>query len=477
MKLVAWALAVVLIPAALRAQAFPHARHAGVFPTCMTCHEGIATGDAARAFPSPAACRACHDGTVQPVVQWTPTARGVGLIAFSHPTHLARAKDVVCMSCHAVANPNEWMNVARPAPERCLSCHQHTASAHLAADNVCATCHRPLTKAVGFTDARVAALPKPPSHIRADFVSAHGDMARANAPNCSMCHARESCQRCHVNGATAPLIQALDKDARVARLTVGKAPSYPKPADHASAQFGLIHGTGARANTARCASCHTRASCQTCHIGDGARDVLQRMPDARAATAPGVQLRQVTRIDPMAKSLAAAVTAAPVVAQVPRADTTTHRVSVHPTGFARTHSTIAASGEIQCASCHAQRFCADCHRGERTTRRYHPANFVSIHAPQAYGRDNQCTACHSTEAFCRDCHRQAGLAARTNVRSTVFHSAQPLWLLQHGRVARQDLPSCTTCHQQTYCMQCQDYRHVSLRTVPSCPSLSQAAKA
>ena len=49
---------------------------------------------------------------------------------------------------------------------------------------------------------------------------------------------------------------------------------------------------------------------------------------------------------------------------------------------------------------------------------------------------------------------QVGVAAKAGVRSTVFHNAQPLWLLEHGRAARQDLTNCTTCHQQKYCMQC-----------------------
>lgn len=39
-------------------------------------------------------------------------------------------------------------------------------------------------------------------------------------------------------------------------------------------------------------------------------------------------------------------------------------------------------------------------------------------------------------------------------RSATYHNARPLWLLEHGRAARQDLMACTTCHQQTYCMQC-----------------------
>ena len=447
MRWLVWSLAALTIPMALYAQGgttspFPHAQHARLFPLCSGCHAGVPTGDASRTFPSPALCASCHDGTIRSRVTWAPPpSRGGGLLVFSHPKHAATAKDLTCESCHAMADPRQWMNVSRAVPERCISCHAHGASAHLADDNVCATCHRSLTSAVSLSDARVAALPKPPSHTRADFVASHGAAAQSAAANCATCHARESCQRCHVDGARVPLIRALGADARVARLEAKRAPVYPTPPDHRVAQFTQTHGVAARANAARCATCHARASCETCHIGDGARGVLRALPDAKEATAPGVQLRAVSPVG---------------IANVTlhQLDTTLYAVRVHPVGFAKTHGPVAAAGALQCASCHSQRLCADCHAGERVTRRFHPANFVSTHAPQAYGRETDCSSCHSTEAFCRECHRQTGLAAKSNIRSTVFHNAQPLWLLQHGRAARQDLKSCTTCHQQTYCMQC-----------------------
>lgn len=462
------ALALIAIPAALFGQGagtrdgFPHARHARLFLMCSSCHAGISTGDRSTSFPPVALCASCHDGTVQPRVEWAPpTTRGAGLLVFSHPAHLSSAKDATCESCHAVGDSTQFMRVAHATPERCISCHAHSASGHLADDNTCGTCHRSLVNAVALTDARVAALPKPPSHSRADFVAAHGAAARATTSSCATCHARESCQRCHVDGARTPAIRALGADARVARLAIGKAPVYPTPASHRVNQFTLVHGKTARTDAAQCATCHARASCETCHIGDGARDVLRLLPDAREATAPGVQLRHASPAGASgvsAMSLASnAPQAGPQPAQSPlsrQIDTTSHKVRVHPSGFLRAHGGMAASGELRCASCHAQRFCSDCHAGARVTRRYHATNFVSTHAPQAYGREVDCASCHSTEAFCRACHRQTGLAAKSNVRSTVFHNAQPLWLLQHGRAARQDLSSCTTCHQQTYCKQC-----------------------
>lgn len=456
--LVATLLALALLPSTARGQTppFPHARHARLFVNCSGCHGGVTTNDSARFFPSATLCTACHNGTVTRQVRWaSPVVDNAGLLVFSHQAHLTKAKDATCASCHALADTSQWMNVGRAAPERCFGCHAHRTTSHFAADNRCATCHRPLIRSA-MSDAQLAALPRPSSHSDPTFISTHGVSTRASGASCAMCHARESCQRCHVDGARSPVILALEPDARVARLERGRAPVYPTPPDHQNRRFVLEHAAAAREGTARCAICHARASCEGCHVGEGARDVLAQLPSAREATAPGVQLLPAVSLEAAAPAQTAGFLSRvyAIAAALRREADTTRRVRVHPLHFLRTHYAVAASGQLQCSGCHAQRFCTDCHGGERVTRRYHPTNFVSTHAPQAYGRETDCSSCHSTEAFCRSCHRQLGLAAKTNARSTVFHNAQPLWLLQHGRAARQDINACATCHQQTYCLQC-----------------------
>lgn len=477
---IARVIALIVVPALLLAQprpTFPHADHASLFPTCVGCHAGVPAGNAASLFPSPTLCARCHNGDIMPRVDWQPPVpRGPGLLAFSHPSHLGKAKDVGCESCHSIGAGAKWMNVARAAPERCTSCHAHQASAHLADDNVCSTCHRPLAAATGLSEQRVAAIPRLPSHSRADFVSAHGPAARASNANCATCHAKESCARCHVDSNRSTVIRALGSDHRVAHLVAGKAPSYPRPADHRSADFDLAHGAAARTNVARCATCHARASCETCHTNEGLRSVLRQLPDAREAGTRGVQLQRVAA--PSAAGAQPAAFGAALIAassKRPQQADTTHKVLVHAAGFARAHGALASSGAQQCTNCHAQRFCTDCHVGERAGRRYHPSNFVSTHPAKAYGRDTECSSCHSTEVFCRSCHLQVGVAAKSGVRSTVFHNAQPFWLLEHGRAARQDLTNCTTCHQQAYCMQC--HSEVGSRINPHGPGFNAAAMA
>lgn len=447
--------ALLAVPALLFAQAqtqprptFPHKDHEGLFPSCLSCHAGIPSGNTATLFPSPALCANCHDDSTMPKTPWKPRApRPAGLLAMSHKTHLSNATDVGCIACHAAtAKDTAWMHVAAATPERCLACHVHEATSHLADDNDCSTCHRSLKAATDLTEERLAAFPKPASHATGGFISAHGKSALAKGANCATCHARESCARCHADAGRSKVIQVLGSDARIAKLVASKAPSYPTPADHLTADFGLGHGASARANTARCATCHARASCETCHTGEGVLPVLRKMPGPAEGGARGVQLQRMT------------VPSAPVRAialqHAPQQDTTPHKVLVHSPGYVRAHGSAASAGSSQCASCHAQSFCTNCHVGELSGRRYHPANFVSSHPAKAYGRDTECSACHTTEAFCRSCHRQVGLAAKAGIRSTVFHNAQPFWLLEHGRAARQDLTNCTTCHQQTYCLQC-----------------------
>jgi hypothetical protein len=369
------------------------------------------------------------------------------------------------------------MNVKSAAPELCLSCHTHRATAHLADDNTCTKCHRPLAAATGLSEKNIAAFPKPPSHGKSDFLSVHGSAARATGANCAMCHARESCARCHLDANQSPVILTLASDSRVAHLEAGKAPGYPTPADHLVSEFELSHGPLAKSNIARCAVCHARPSCETCHTGDGARSAINLLQDAHSAGTRGVHLQRAAPSSPFASvhAVGSPLLRLAALQGGTNSDSTPHRVLVHPSGFARTHGAMASSGELQCASCHAQRFCTDCHVGELSARRYHPNNFVSTHPAKAYGRDTECSSCHNTDVFCRSCHIQVGVAAKSGIRSTVFHNAQPFWLLEHGRAARQDLTNCTTCHQQTYCLQC--HSDVGSRINPHGPDFNAAAMA
>jgi hypothetical protein len=422
---------------------FPHEKHERLFPLCESCHAGIVTGDARTSMPPEASCRECHNGTDARAVTWQRPQKASGLLRYSHTEH-ARQVDSTgrsCATCHNVANGTR-MQVSRAAPAQCLTCHTHRASEHLGDDNRCATCHVPLTQATGLSAEAVAGLPKPPSHQRSDFTSAHAPATPVSSVSCATCHARESCSRCHVNAASQPLIAALARDTRVARLMTGKPASYPVPADHQRDAFTREHGAQARETPARCATCHARPSCITCHI-NSSNPTVASMPTAERGGAPGVSLKLM----PMRRRamLMTSPPEADTVSQAPRA------VRVHDASFRSNHK-AEASSSMSCAGCHEQQFCSNCHTGE-ATRRFHAANFIQKHAADSWGRETQCSSCHNTELFCRSCHRESGLASRGRL-DVAFHNAQPQWLLQHGRAARQGLQSCATCHAQRDCLTC-----------------------
>ena len=431
--------------------AFPHERHAKLFPLCESCHGGIATGSAATSYPPEASCQTCHNGTDAKVVQWRTPTRLAGLLRFSHPEHASKvgSEGRECGACHGTAG-QPMMAVRLASAASCLTCHTHQASGHFADDNRCGSCHVALTSARSLSRERVAALPRPPSHERANFVGNHAPPTSVSALSCATCHARQSCARCHVNAATQPLIAALAPDDRVAAIVAGKSALYPTPADHRSDAFAWGHGGAAQENGARCATCHTRPSCTTCHTGTGGADVLRKMPNAERGGAPGVRLAQRRLLEPRGGGAPLSHAAQDTMKQ----GAVVRTVSVHDADFRSAHRAQVGAAALDCAGCHTQRFCSDCHTGEAgASRRFHAANFVASHASTAYGREADCASCHNTETSCRGCHMQSGLASNGRL-DVAYHTAQPQWLLQHGRAARQGLQSCASCHTQRDCLAC-----------------------
>lgn len=462
------------------AEPFPHATHAKLFPTCQGCHAGIGTGDSATMYPAPTLCANCHDGQIAKRVRWNGPSRRPTNLAFSHVAHAqadarSGAPTVTCTACHALPDSAaRWMAVGRAQPTDCLACHAHAATAHLASDDVCTTCHVPLTQARALSKEAIAAFPRPPSHDEPDFLSSHAPRTAADEARCATCHTRESCEQCHVNAAQIAAITRLGTDSRVAALVAGRPGAYPVPTDHLTTDWATEHAQAANRAGATCANCHTQSSCTACHVGPSAIAAIAALPQATATTR-GVVIQHVqTGVPPVPQpgvnpAPTMGTTFAPplpssasrsVISRIPGGGPPhagvdsghVYLVQVHWPGFMTSHAAVAATRQLACASCHAQRFCTDCHLGEQK-RDFHPANFMARHATEAYNRQLDCTSCHSPEAFCRTCHVNVGVGTK-NPRNAAFHNAQPLWLLQHGQAARQALESCTTCHQQSDCMRC-----------------------
>jgi hypothetical protein len=404
---------------------FPHASHERLFPVCQSCHAGAADGRSEAMYPRAVECARCHDGARFARVGWRGPVRRPTNLRFAHAEHLARAAEqgaANCQACHAQEGGTGRMSVGRATPERCIACHEHRSGEHLASSAPCARCHLPLGAAPDVGVGRIAGFPRPAWHEATDFISTHATAAAATEASCAVCHARETCERCHANADRLDPVRELPRDERVAALEAGRLPTYPLPATHASADWQLRHGVSARAGIAACANCHTQPSCTGCHTTGAGRAaaVVGALPRVVAGRAPGIDPGRVAR-------------------------------TVHDGDVKREHGRVAMSGRLDCAQCHERRQCTECHAAA-DPRTFHVPNFLERHAVDVFSGRGECQACHSTERFCRDCHARAGVAAR-DMRSA-FHDAQPMWVLSHGQAARRGLEACASCHRQNDCVQC-----------------------
>jgi hypothetical protein len=413
--------------------AFNHAEHAKVFPTCTACHAPTAEG-LGQSLPSGEGCAACHDGTVERRVNWAPPVPTGMNLRFTHAEHRREVhrksgadSTLACQACHT-PDGSGWMTVEAAVLPQCLSCHG-VRTAHLAApDTACATCHLTLARATTLTEQEIGAFEAPPSHQDAGFMSAdgHGKLAALGtgpttygvAPSCATCHAQEFCITCHVNAPETPTIQALARDPR----SLAIAATMDAPASHEQAGFMVAHAREARKSTAACQTCHTQESCVACHIA----------PPKPVMT------------------LYASGPARGTGAQVERS-----RPASHQADFTEIHAPLATSNQQSCQGCHVRPQCLDCHRGtpDRTPQ-YHPQTFLERHPAAAYARETNCSDCHNPGSFCQTCHVQSGLGSPKGALKPGYHDAFPGFQLNHGQAARQSLESCTSCHVERDCLTC-----------------------
>ena len=398
---------------------FDHLKHRELFPTCQSCHVGGAVPGYAM-WPTAESCAACHDGTVEARVEWTPPVEASpSNLRFRHGPHPDSA--LQCSSCHTMAGAQR-MDVQHAVVERCVACHQPGGS-HLALpDSACSTCHLTLANATRLSEARVKAFPVPESHREPAFVlQGHGRTIAAGTSavpaSCATCHAREFCTQCHVDGPEQRAIRALARDSR----SLLHRAELRAPPTHAAADFVYRHADPARDGARACRTCHTQESCTVCHA---------------------TGLRQ-------ASALAAAGPDRGKGAQVIRS-----RPVSHDAQFRDRHAAVATATPTSCTTCHTRTQCLDCHRPTAaSTGGYHPAGFLTRHPAAAYARETSCADCHSPAGFCAACHQQSGLVAQRTLRPG-FHDGKQFFLAGHGQAARQSLETCVGCHTERDCLTC-----------------------
>jgi predicted CXXCH cytochrome family protein len=388
----------------------------------------------------------------------------------------------LCTGCHEGVESGD-RSAYFPSPQLCANCHDGTVAApvewtgpraHLTNLVFEHTHHVAVAAREGMT------LECEQCHTPAG--AARMVIERANPQVCFACHAHPAtdhfvdanCQTCHV--------AFVESDLPPTRLA-----TLPVPADHHVPGFMLQgHGLQAQADIRKCAVCHTRERCTSCHVNVPDVPQIAALPAAPASwvlpayaahyPVPPSHLTPewVHRHGPSAsrQQCAACHTREdctschvppgpgllgefPARAQVTAPGAVTLRqmpLSHASRWFDRQHASIASSQPESCRACHTQTFCSDCHDAP-VNPTYHPRNFAAQHSSQAYSRRMECSTCHEVRTFCRSCHIQLGMNTEGRLNPG-FHDAEPLWLLRHARAARQGLESCTSCHVQRDCMQC-----------------------
>jgi hypothetical protein len=142
----------------------------------------------------------------------------------------------------------------------------------------------------------------------------------------------------------------------------------------------------------------------------------------------------------------------------------------HDRNFVREHRDLAKNSAATCAQCHDQTYCATCHANatvpmrpeirfpERVEANFiHRSDYVSRHMIEAAADPASCKKCHGS-FFCESCHQEQGVARKSlNVDPRNPHP--PGWTARtaHGRAARQNIVSCSACHDQgaaSVCVAC-----------------------
>jgi len=172
----------------------------------------------------------------------------------------------------------------------------------------------------------------------------------------------------------------------------------------------------------------------------------------------------------------------------------------HLSGWNREHALLASREGTNCASCHDQSYCADCHlgggvdaglhvsnvRGPDTKPRSHRSDFRELHPIAAKDSPRSCERCHPAR-FCSDCHSRyqpedlqfeshrrqfsdirisevgPGHGGFSPASCASCHPKGVLptheWSPGHAREAKRNLSACQSCHADgTTCLKCHSAR-------------------
>jgi hypothetical protein len=373
-------------------------------------------------FPRAEACAACHDGETAGRIEWTGREAPT-------PGNLR-----FLHATHAAKAGAEETVLA------CDDCHSsdgvpgtrkataegcfvcHGEGEHLDVANDCAQCHLPLSEAAALSVERVAAFPRPSWHETPEF---------ASTGHGGYCPAGEDsaarCAVCHArNFCETCHVDAAARPAIQAlasdERSLTQRAVLRAPASHSGSGFLHGHGMDAREEAGRCATCHTQESCTVCHVATP--EVAAALPAAEGRLRGAVVSRRAP--------------------------------ASHDAAFREMHGAAASADPASCAACHSREQCLDCHLPGPASGPpgYHPPDFLARHPAAAYARETSCSDCHQPAAFCATCHENSGVSAMRAPLGSGYHDAKEQFLFGHGPAARRALETCVTCHTENDCMVC-----------------------
>ncbi|MBI2843557.1 MAG: cytochrome b N-terminal domain-containing protein [Armatimonadetes bacterium] len=206
---------------------------------CTSCHENfLHTSDWLKARHAAAAlkdpdmcgnchqevlCETCHRGAKPAMHTADWNVRHAGVARAGTGQCWMCHKQESCDACHGVRVPHGagWMSehgkIAIEQPGKCARCHT-------SGKRDCRNCHRGGLK---------------PSFHTVSFMRDHSGRGGDHPTLCSLCHGRDSCNRCHRTGTV-------------------------KPASH-NQTWLKTHGGMARTSQKTCTLCHDKKDCIACH--------------------------------------------------------------------------------------------------------------------------------------------------------------------------------------------------------------------
>lgn len=370
-------------------------------------------------------CAPCHLRLAEATVP--------GLI-FTHGNHLI----VGCFACH-YAQPHRDGRAARPTMQSCFNCHgiYHGPTGVLATGD-CEDCHTSTFQL------------RPGDHVADWAGAAHAQVPKAigNVNRCLMCHEpTEDCDACHLDEGveTGPMPERYEPILKVrpdtplievypeGRVTMGQCVFCHPDVDDFLPDALIFEHAGHLGRSYDCEICHvafphspdqvdvpSMEGCYRCHGLNHAERGLVATEGCEACHPPEFELRPEDHTDAF---------------------------------VSEEHKVGAAEDGANCAMCHTEALCVECHTGQRPdTEPVVPEDHLvadwiwGMHGRRYLAQHGMCGSCH-LPASCTQCHQTAMPHPTT-------------WMETHGEQS-QAYDDCDVCHRDR--SRCQDCHHDQLR--------------